>query len=534
MDRVPVTVAGELELDYDALPTSALQLVKSALTVPNEDREKKLANKVWGAWNEPEFFELWRQEHRRDGTHKLLLPRGFAANLVVGLRSQKIEVEWDDQRVSAAAEPGYFKPFVLRDYQLTAVMKLMVAEQGFYQCPAGGGKSVTLLGLFAHLQQRALLIVDKMALLYQWRDKAMDPRFLGLTEDQVGIIGDDVWEERDFTICMRQTLHSRGWQTTATDWFDKWGVVYFDEGHHLSAETVQDICRQCRSKYLGGVSATPEKSETRGRIVYSLVGPKVAETTRKELYERQVLIEPTVRVVYTGHDDIFWPTHDVIATQTCQVPNCRKNGTDHGHLNNWSSCLKTLVEDKGRAALIASEVVKERGHVHLINTGQLKHITILKKAIINAGWDGPIYELKGEENAEGLSQPIAEAIADGGFWETYDAKEKNPKTGRMIKVTRMRKVSDDVPHGREAIILSTVADEGLDIPPIDRVHLTFPMRQEGAVIQVIGRGERIASGKTDSVIVDYRDRCIVFAEQALERDRVFRSIGYRVEERSYA
>lgn len=534
---VPVTVSGELELKIPDLPEHALELIKAALTVVNEDKEKALAEKIFGAWDMPDFINLYKIEQRRGGDHVLLMPRGFAAALVSGLRSLEAEVQWDDRRSRVAAADGYYKPFLLRDYQAAAAVKMISAEQGVYQCPAGGGKTVTALGFCALVQERAIVIIDKAGLLEQWRTRARD--FLGLEDDQVGKIGDDKWEERDFTVALRQTLWSRLWEIDATEWFDKFGVVIFDECHHLSGETLGEVARRCRTHYLLGISATPAKSETRGKVVHSLVGPIVAETTRQELYDRGVLMKPTVRAVYTGHDDIFYPTHDATRDKDgrwkCQLPGCRKGNTHHGHRNNYASVLKNLVEDGGRNAMIGKMIATERGHVHLVNSSQLKHLDLLKHACVDAGWDGPIYMLRGEENAEGLSQPIAEAIADGGFWETYEAKEKNPETNRMRNVTRMRKVSDEAPHGREAIIFSTVADEGLDIPPIDRVWITFPMRQEAAVIQLVGRGERIAPAKTDSVIIDLRDRCQVFADQALERDRVFRQIGYEInEEHGYA
>jgi superfamily II DNA or RNA helicase len=527
MHAVRARIAGEIEIHVADLPEQALELIKTALTVRNEDRDKQLQERVWGAWDLPEWITLYREERRRGGDHVILLPRGFAANLVAGLASLDAAVEWDDQRARADAEPGYFSPFALRGYQARAVADMLAAEQGFYECPAGGGKTVTMLGLMAYAQQRTLWITDKAGLVEQARARAA--AFLGLEHDQVGKIGEDVWEERDLTICLRQTLWSRLWELDATSWFDKWGLVIFDEGHHLSSETLTEICRRCRSHYLFGTSATPAKSETRGRIVHSLVGPVVAKTERQELYELGVLVKPDVEVVRTGHDDDFWPTHDAqLDTSTneltCLVPGCRKRGTQHTHRNNYSTVLKHLVESDERNELIARRIVSERGHVHLVASRQLKHLDAIRRACEDAGWDGPINMLRGEENAAGLSQHIAEAVVAGGQWELIQHPDADDDAWEQVAP-----VGD---HGREAIIFSTVADEGLDIPPIDRVHVVFPMRQEAAVIQLVGRCERVADGKDGAVIVDYADRCSVFAEQALERDRVYRYVGYSIRERA--
>jgi superfamily II DNA or RNA helicase len=526
-------IAGEIEVAFDALPEQVRELSKTATTVWNEDRQKKLDEKVWGAWDEPEWVPLWREERRRGGEHVMLFPRGFAAGFYALATSLGHEVAWEDARSSASAAPGYYRPFVLRDYQLDAATRLLQAEQGVYVAPTGSGKTVTILGLLAYADVRAIVIVSKAGLLEQWRERAAT--YLGLSldlddEHSVGKIGEDVWVERDLTICLRQTLWARLWEIKATGWFSRLGATVIDECHALAGETLGEIVRESSTRLMLGASATPAKTETKGQIVYSLVGPVVAETPREALYARGVLVRPTVEVVYTGHDDVFWPTHDATPEQDeatgrtrwrCEVPDCRKSGK-HTHRNNFATIQKRLVEDPDRARLIAERVVSERGHVHLIASRQLKHLEILRDACVEAGWDGPIFMLRGEENAEGLSQAIADAIVSGGHWETYEEKD-----GRS-KVTKLRRVSSIGPYGREALVFSTVADEGLDVPPIDRVWIVFPLRQPSSVIQLIGRCERTSKGKTDAKVIDLADRCSVFAAQAEERQATYRMLGHEI------
>lgn len=514
MTPIKAKIAGEIELNISDVPSMVLEQIKGALTFPNEEREKRAAEDIFGWWDLPETIPFWRVEQRRGGDHVLLIPRGFASPLVSMVGSQGYNLEWDDQRVLVPSAPGYFKPFVLRDYQLEAVIAMMQHQQGFYECPAGGGKTVTVLGMLAWLQQRALIIVDKAGLLEQWRVRAHE--FYGFPlierkledggvvfeaplegEQCVGKIGDDVWEERGLTIALRQTLWSREWETKATKWFRTWGFVGFDEGHHLGAETLGELSRRVESKFMLAFSATPSKSYTHGLVVHALVGPVVHKTERKVLYERGILMQPRIEQIRTGFETSFWPTHKAKdqgdGTWKCQVEGCKKT-VKHGHRNNYASALKKLVEDPLRNGMIASKIVSERGHVHLVPSRQLKHLTLIRKACEDAGWDGPIYMLRGEENARGESQIIAQAID-----------------------------KDD-----EAIIFSTVADEGLDIPPIDRIHIVFPMKQELGTIQLVGRGERTAPSKEDSIVYDYVDASEPFSSQAGERWRTYSLQGYAV------
>ncbi len=499
---VPATVSSEIVVRIDDLPPGQLDLLRSALTFRNEDRDKAEKIKQFGWWEIPETISLWREEKRRGGDHVLCLPRGFAAQLVAGLSNAGATVKWDDQRSAATAAPGYFRPFLLRDYQAAFVVDLMRSEQGVGMSPTGSGKSVMILGLMGLLQQRAIVIIDKESLLEQWRQRAAT--FLGLSLDlnderSVGKIGKGVWEERDLTICTRQTLFSRQWQTDAVDWSQRWGMCVLDEVHHLAtASSLQDVVRSFSCRFMFGVSATPARSETQGLITGALVGPLVANVPRPALVEAGVLVQPSVRVVKSDFQADFWGDHDSDADGRCDKPDCKKK-TQHSHRNNWPSCLKALVEDKDRNALIAEMISSEPDHVHLVPSRQLKHLDLIEKALKAAGYEGPIRKLRGEENARGESTEIAEAMKQAGG----------------------------------GVLLSTVADEGLDVPPLDRVWMVFPIRQQAATIQIVGRVERASPGKASAVVVDVHDPgCGVFDEQHLERMRTYRAQGLRIESQS--
>ena len=47
--------------------------------------------------------------------------------------------------------------------------------------------------------------------------------------------------------------------------------------------------------------------------------------------------------------------------------------------------------------------------------------------------------------------------------------------------------------------------EGFDVPFLNRAFITMPFRAEGKVEQLIGRVQRPAPGKEDSIVYDYVD-----------------------------
>jgi hypothetical protein len=545
---VRARVASEIEILVDDLDPVFYEQIRAALDFENEEREKAISLRLPGAWELPKTITMYREERRRGGDQVLCLPRGFAAQLAVGAQHHDLQIQWDDKRSTAPSAPGYFRPFALRDYQFKAVMDLLSAEQGIYRAPAGSGKTTSILGLAAHAQQKMLVIIDKAFLLEQWRERAS--QFLGLSLDldderSVGKIGQDVWEERDLTIALRQTLFSRLWETKATKVFSGYGITILDESQHAgSAETLQEVVRDIPTKMLFGVSATPARTPMQGKVVGALIGPIVAETTRQELYDRGILVRPSFKVIDTEFAADFWKDHDSDLDGNCDVPGCKKT-FQHGHRNNYSSVLKSLVNDEDRNKLIAQQIFSERGHVHLVPSRQLGHLNLLKRALEEEGWDGPIYLLRGEENAAGDSQKIVKAVEAGGHWVSPAKARKITK--RTVEKMRAEaeangeefvdpneapwvQVAPIGEHGHEAVILSTVADEGFDVPMVDRMWIVFPIRQEAAVIQLIGRCERVSPGKKDAIVNDIRDpRCTIFAEQASERLRVCRYQGLREE-----
>jgi superfamily II DNA or RNA helicase len=526
--EITITLGGELAIDMDDSPTEFIDRLKAVGMVLNEEREKKAREKIFGWWDLPEYEPLWREERRRGGEHLLLLPRGMAFLVprvleeIGGAHTTKIV----DQRTSAPAAAGYYQPFLLRDLQARSVAQMMSAEQGFFEAPAGAGKTVTILGMLGYLQQRALIMVERANLVEQWRKRAH--QYLGLSLDlgddrSVGKIGEGMWEPRDLTIALRQTLYSRGWETDATGFWGRLGVVVIDEGHHVASDTNIEVLRRVTSRYFFGTSATPVKSEAHGQKVAAVVGPVIAKVTRQELYDAGLLMRPNVEVHHSDFEAEFWPTHDAERDEDgnwhCEKPGCKVQKA-HQHRNNYASVLKKLVEDKDRNIAIAQRIVGARGRVHLVYSRQLKHLDLIRKECEVAGWDGPMYYLRGAENAQGLSEPIAEAVAAGGQWEMREIEGEDGKPKEV-----WQQVSTIGEHGHEAIVFSTVADEGMDIPPLDTLHVVFPGRQEAALVQVLGRVERIYEGKHEATVVDWQDLgCRAFKEQALERERVYRSI----------
>ena len=91
------------------------------------------------------------------------------------------------------------------------------------------------------------------------------------------------------------------------------------------------------------------------------------------------------------------------------------------------------------------------------------------------------------------------------------------KKSRAAALDRARAGEVDV------IVATQLFDEGVDIQNLSRVHLVFPARAEGRIVQRCGRALRVIEGKSVPVIFDYVDPLVgVLHHQARLRRRLFK------------
>ena len=76
-------------------------------------------------------------------------------------------------------------------------------------------------------------------------------------------------------------------------------------------------------------------------------------------------------------------------------------------------------------------------------------------------------------------------------------------TGKVSNKKREEIVSDMKGGGLHVIFATQLADEGLDIPNLDTLHLVHPTKSEGRIEQRIGRTQRVEEGKNKPIVYDY-------------------------------
>lgn len=153
-----------------------------------------------------------------------------------------------------------------RDYQSAAVDAFLKAGYGQVVLPTGAGKSFVAHLIMSKIQRPTLIVVPTLDLMHQW--------YAGLLAafelDEVGLIGGGYHELRPVTV----TTYDSSW-IHMPRYGNRFGLVVFDECHHLPGPTYQQGARAMIAPYRLGLSATPEREDGGESINEGLIGPIV-------------------------------------------------------------------------------------------------------------------------------------------------------------------------------------------------------------------------------------------------------------------
>lgn len=438
----------------------------SDLTAINVDKERALSESIRGAQFIPDFIELWSE---RGGD--VIFPRGFAHRLeqIAGELGQ--EIEWESNMILLPPSENLFRDWPvadLRDYQRPARDAMLDWGQGIIQAPTGSGKSRTVLEFVRWAGQKTLVIVGKVSLAKQWQEVVQD-----VYGYESGYIGEGAFDVRNITLATWQTLWARKNDIPA-DFWEQFGCVVGDEIHHAGAASLSELMGLFPAYYRIGVSATPKWDASSWPIVRALFGPVIHQTTHEDVGE--MLVTPSVVMVESDFEAEFIGTHF-------------KNG--RRIQNNFAEIMAALVDYSPRNDLISDIALRDarEGHHVLIVTRRIEHVKQLVSRLEDDLKIGTrLHALTGAQSGD-------------------DAR-------------RIAKVIDDAEEG--TVTISTIADEGIDIPRLDRLILAFPVRKTPLVEQQIGRISRPALGKVEAVVYDVADDGVgPLIGQRAQRERLY-------------
>jgi superfamily II DNA or RNA helicase len=155
---------------------------------------------------------------------------------------------------------------------------------GVISLDTGLGKTVVALHLVSLLQVKSIIIVHAEFLLDQWVERIKQY----LPTARIGIIRQErcELENVDIVVAMLQTVINRDIS------FKGFGLLTVDECHHTAAHSFSSIFYKIQTKYMIGLSATPDRKDGLTKVLYWFLGPQIVNIKRET-------DKPSIRFVKT-------------------------------------------------------------------------------------------------------------------------------------------------------------------------------------------------------------------------------------------
>lgn len=145
--------------------------------------------------------------------------------------------------------------------------------RGIVEMPTGSGKSFLAVLAMASVNRSTLVVVPTIDLMLQWERNLRD-----FFQKEIGLLGGGSHEVKEITVA---TYDSAALQMGRIG--NRFGLVIFDECHHLPGEVNSIAASSAIAPYRLGLSATPEREDGKDSLSGKLLGKIVCRIHIDEL-----------------------------------------------------------------------------------------------------------------------------------------------------------------------------------------------------------------------------------------------------------
>ena len=287
--------------------SNMLFIPKKGVSQPALNRLKRLASFKNPMFCKQQAMRLPTYGHPRviscaDETRDyLLLPRGCESELAAELDKLGIETGIVDKTNPGRKIDVEFRGR-LRDEQRPALQQMLAHDTGILSGTTAFGKTVVAIRLIAERKVNTLVLVDKVGLLSQWKDKLSEFLVVNETVPESESTGDKGRRKGKETgavgllgggrntlggivdIAVMQSISRKG---EVKEFVKNYGMIIADECHHASAFTYEQILKTASAKYVCGLTATPTRKDGHHPILFMHCGPiRYRDNARKQAEKR--------------------------------------------------------------------------------------------------------------------------------------------------------------------------------------------------------------------------------------------------------
>ena len=416
------------------------------------------------------------------------IPRGLQDELFESIKQTDIDYEIEDERQQGRNINVDFKG-ELRPEQDKALKELIKYDNGILHAATAFGKTVVSGAIIAQKKVNTLIILESSALIEQWKE-ALN-KFLNINEElpayetktgrirkRKSLIGTLQGAHDSMTgiidIAMAGSLCKKGEYHKL---LNQYGLVIIDECHHSASDTIANVLKEVKAKYVYGVTATPKRGDGLEKINYMIIGPIRYSYTAKEKAKEQ------------GIRHFVYPRFTRTVSPRGVITSKMHPNEAYEIIHNNDIRDEQIIED-----------VKE-----CVSSGRT-----------------PVILSRYKDHSEKLYEQLKN-YADHVFLMTGNNSKKEHK-----KILEQMQQIDK----RESLILiatGSLVGEGFDFPRLDTLFMATPVSFRGVVEQYAGRLNRDYEGKENVIIYDYVDNHIpMFDNMYIKRLKAYKQIGYEL------
>lgn len=213
--------------------------------------------------------------------------------------------------------------------------------RGVVVLPTGAGKSHLAVMAIDDRRRSTLVVAPTLDLVRQWYDLLR-----GSFGTDVGLVGGGDHDVRPLTVTTYDSAYLHMEHLGA-----RFGMVVFDECHHLPGATYALSAQLCLAPYRLGLTATPERADGREDALEGLIGPVVYRKDILELSGRYLAEYDTVRIEVELTPEAR-EEHD--AERALYLDFVRSNGIRMGTPGGWTEFIqRSAGSEQGQRAMRA-------------------------------------------------------------------------------------------------------------------------------------------------------------------------------------
>ena len=159
-------------------------------------------------------------------------------------------------------------------------------HDGIISLQTGGGKTVCALYIASQLRLPTIVLVHSTFLRDQWIERIQ----AFLPNARIGTVQGDTADidDKDIVVGMLQTISMKDLPPKT---FEKIGLVIVDECHHIASESFSQAIPKLTSKYMLGLSATPERKDKLMHVINWFLGPILYQSNTDDKIDAGVRVE---------------------------------------------------------------------------------------------------------------------------------------------------------------------------------------------------------------------------------------------------